>query len=91
MVCPSGAEVLFDVAAGGDVVEHELDEVVVTVGDRDLGDGSGRLLAGPGDLAGGAVTVQTGAAGGDPLAQPVAGVGEVPVPGQGADGGASGW
>ncbi len=64
---------------------HELVEVLFTVVDLDPTFVSrvGRVLSGPRRAAGGAVAVETGAAGGDPLTQTCARIGEVAQPGQG--------
>ena len=66
-----------------DLVDDVLDEVGVSVGDDGFVVGGLGVFAGPGGLAGGAASVQAGAGGGDPVAQAVAGVGEVAVPAQG--------
>ena len=60
-----------------------MDEVGVSIGDDGFVVGGLGFFAGPGGLAGGSVAVEAGAGGGDPVAQAVAGVGEVAVPAQG--------
>lgn len=72
-------------AAAVDVVGHELDEVLGPVDDGLLGRGlvDVRVFAGPDGLSRGAVAVEAGAAGRDPVAEAFAGVGEVAVPADG--------
>ena len=67
-------------AARGDIVEDELHEVLIPVSDDRVLDRACRVLAGPGGLPGRAVSVETGSGSGDPVAEPLAGVGEVAVP-----------
>ena len=76
-----GADSVLDASPCSDVFEHELHEVGIAVLDHDLRALLGRLLAGPGGLARGPVTVEPGARRGHPLAQPVPRVGEVAMPG----------
>lgn len=66
------------------VGRHEHVEVLFAITDHDVLDRFGRLLTGPGGLPGRAVTVQTGAGRGDPVAEPAAGVCEVAMPAAGA-------
>jgi hypothetical protein len=78
----SGIELVLGLAARGDIVEDELHEVLIPVSDDRVLDRACRVLAGPGGLPGRAVSVETGAGSGDPVAEPLAGVGEVAVPAQ---------
>ena len=66
----------------GDLVEHELHEVFGTVGDDDILDRRGWVLAGPARLPCRSVSVEPGAGRRYPIAEPGAGVGEVAVPSQ---------
>ena len=68
-------------AAGSHVGDHPCHEVLVAVGDDDFLNRIGGFLARPGGVPRGTVAVQAGARGRDPIAKPLAGVGEVAVPG----------
>ena len=80
LVTNTEADALLDAATCGDVVDYELDEVRVAVGDDRLCCRLNGCFARPRGLPGGAVAVQSGARGRDPLAQPVPRVAEVAVP-----------
>mgnify|MGYP001020131423 CR=1 FL=1 len=82
MIVDGRVERVFGVLALVDLVEDELDEVFVAVGDRRLVHVISGFFARPGGLAGGTVAVQPGAGGSDPVAQALAGVGEVAMPAQ---------
>ena len=71
---------MFELAAALDVGDDVGHEVLITVADRGVFDRFGFVLAGPDGLACGPVAVEAGAARGDPIAQPLPGVREIPVP-----------
>lgn len=83
LLVQAGVEGVFGGLAFVDLVDDVLDEVGVSVGDDGLVlDGLG-FFAGPCGLSGGTVSVEAGTGCGDPVAEEVAGVGEVAVSSQG--------
>src|SRR3954452_4441482 len=77
-----GPRAVLDAKAGGHVLQDERDEIGVAVLDQLFRGRHAWVLPGPGRDPGGPIAVEFGAAGRDPLAQPVAGIGEVAVPRQ---------